>query len=612
MLNDDWDDGQLNDQTRYPASGTADGGVGLQWNLGDLAPGQSWEVTVTFFFGGAAGIQALIPDRTVGRGREVVLDASASNSVGQIVSYEWDLDGDGQFDDATGVQVTYRWDTIGQYIISVRVRDNEGRVDEDSATITVVPDRDLQIASVELQPSENLKDGQTVAVNIRIRNEGIDSVSQAFRVVAFASSGGANERLVASQDVPSLGANATTDIVMPARLRGGDSRVRIVVDYYNWVNEVSESNNAQVLEFVPVPAPDLVVSSVRIQPDAGLVDGQRAEAVVTVTNNGADTLSDFRVSLLPGVNGSPMPVNANARINGGLASGASIEVAIPFEVRAGSNQTIGAQADDLNEVGESDENNNGIRSSDPTVQQNAEARIPDIAAPDLVVEALSHVPSSDIAYGQSVRLQAVVRNAGGATLRPITVQFLIDDSSVALLDLNGIAEGASQPLSAEWTATTGTHTLHVVADPNFRVPDPNADNNRASLQLPEIIPPDLEVASLTYSPDSFVFRQRVSVAVEVHNAGQGRINAAVPVQFRIDDTPLQTVNLVPPLPPGSSQIVRVDYTAQAGQHRLQVIVDPNRTLGEANLANNVREVNLPDVPAPDVTVSDIELLPTNP
>ena len=612
MLNGDWDDGQLNDQTRYPASGTADGGVGLQWNLGDLAPGQSWEVTVTFFFGGAAGIQALIPDRTVGRGREVVLDASASNSVGQIVSYEWDLDGDGQFDDATGVQVTYRWDTIGQYIISVRVRDNEGRVDEDSATITVVPDRDLQIASVELQPSENLKDGQTVAVNIRIRNEGIDSVSQAFRVVAFASSGGANERLVASQDVPSLGANATTDIVMPVRLRGGDSRVRIVVDYYNWVNEVSESNNAQVLEFVPVPAPDLVVSSVRIQPDAGLVDGQRAEAVVTVTNNGADTLSDFRVSLLPGVNGSPMPVNANARINGGLASGASIEVAIPFEVRAGSNQTIGAQADDLDEVGESDENNNGIRSSDPTVQQNAEARIPDIAAPDLVVEALSHVPSSDIAYGQSVRLQAVVRNAGGATLRPITVQFLIDDSSVALLNLNGIAEGASQPLSAEWTATTGTHTLHVVADPNFRVPDPNADNNRASLQLPEIIPPDLEVASLTYSPDSFAFRQRVSVAVEVRNAGQGRINAAVPVQFRIDDTPLQTVNLVPPLPPGSSQIVRVDYTAQAGQHRLQVIVDPNRTLGEANLANNVREVTLPDVPAPDVTVSDIELLPTNP
>lgn len=612
MLNDDWDDGQLNDQTRYPASGTADAGVGLQWNIGDLAPGQTWEVTITFFFGGAAGIQALIPDRTVGRGREVILDASASNSVDQIVSYEWDLDNDGQFDDATGVQVPYRWDVLGQYIISVRVRDNAGRVDEDSATITVVPDRDLQVANVAITPSENLKDGQVVTATVRIRNEGVDAVSQAFRVFVLASSGGANERVVGSQDVPSLGANATTDIALPVRLRGNDSRLRVVVDYYNWVSEVSESNNGQVLEFTPVPAPDLVVSGVRIQPSEGLVDGERIEAVVTVTNNGADTLNDFRVSLLPGVTGNPMPVSGNARVSGGLAHGASTEVVIPFEVRGGVNQTIGAEVDDLNEAGESDESNNGIRSSDPTVRERAEARLPDIAQPDLIVESLSHVPSADIAYGQQVNLRAVVRNAGGATLRQIAVQFLIDDRSVTLLTLNGLAAGASQPLSADWTATSGTHTMRVVADPYFRLPDANADNNRASLDLPEIIPPDLEVVNLTFSPDTFVMRQRVSVAVEVRNAGQGRINTPVPVEFRLDDTPLRVVDLVPPIPPGSSQIVRIDYTAQTGQHRLQAIVDPYRTLGEANTANNVREVNLPDVPAPDIALSDVELLPTNP
>ncbi len=612
MLNDDWDDGQLNDQTRYPASGTADAGVGLQWNLGDLAPGQTWEVTLTFFFGGAAGIQALIPDRTVGRGREVILDASASNSVDQIVAYEWDLDNDGQFDDATGVQVPYRWDTLGQYLISVRVRDSAGRVDEDSAIITVVPDRDLQVAQVAITPSENFKDGQTVTANIRIRNEGVDPVSQAFRVAVFASSGGANERLAAYQDVPSLGANASVDIALPVRLRGNDSRLRVVTDYYNWVSETSEGNNAQLLEFAPVPAPDLVVSGVRIQPTEGLVDGQRVEAVVTVANNGADTLNDFRVSLLPGATGNPMPVSGVARVTGGLAQGASTEVVIPFEVRAGTNQTVGAQVDDLDEAGESDETNNGIRSGDPMVRERAEARIPDIAPPDLMVESLSHVPGADIAYGQEVQLRAVVRNAGGATLRPIAVQFLIDEGSVALLNLNGLAAGASQPLSASWTATSGTHTLRVVADPYFRLPDANTDNNRASLDLPEIIPPDLEIASLTFSPDTFAMRQRVSVAVEVRNVGQGRINTPVNVEFRLDDATLQVTQLVPPIPPGSSQIVRIDYTAQPGQHRLQAIVDPSRALGEANIANNVREVTLPDVPAPEVALSDLELLPTNP
>ncbi|MGC8783251.1 MAG: CARDB domain-containing protein [Armatimonadota bacterium] len=612
MLYDDWDDGQLNDQTRYPASGTADAGVGLQWNIGDLAPGQTWEVTVTFFFGGAAGIQALIPDRTVGRGREVILDASASNSVDQIVAYEWDLDNDGQFDDATGVQVPYRWDTLGQYVISVRVRDSAGRVDEDSAIITVVPDRDLQVTSVAPTPSENFKDGQTVTANIRIRNEGVDAVAQAFRVAVFASSGGANERLAAYQDVPSLGANATVDIALPVRLRGNDSRLRVVADYYNWVSETSESNNAQLLEFAPVPAPDLVVSGVRIQPAEGLVDGQRVEAVVTVANNGADTLSDFRVILLPGATGNPMPVNGVARVTGGLAQGASTEVVIPFEARAGTNQTVGAQVDDLDEAGESDETNNGIRSSDPTVRERAEVRIPDIAPPDLIVESLSHVPSADIAYGQEVQLRAVVRNAGGATLRPIAVQFLIDEGSVALLNLNGLAAGASQPLSASWTATSGTHTLRVVADPYFRLPDANTDNNRASLDLPEIIPPDLEIANLTFSPDTFAMRQRVSVAVEVRNVGQGRINTPVNVEFRLDDATLQVAQLVPPIPPGSSQIVRIDYTARPGQHRLQAIVDPSRTLGEANVANNVREVTLPDVRAPEVALSELELLPTNP
>lgn len=612
MLNQDWTDGELNNETRYPATGTADAGVGLQWNIGDLAPGQTWEVTVTFFFGGAAGIQALIPDRTVGRGREVTLDASASNSVDQIVAYEWDLDNDGQFDDASGVQVPYRWEVMGQYLISLRVRDSAGRVDEDSATITVVPDRDLQVANVSMTPSEDLRDGQVVTANLQIRNEGVDAVAQAFRVVLFASSGGVNERVVAYQDVPSLGANAVADIAQPVRLRGTDSRLRVAVDYYNWVSETSESNNGQVLEFSPVPAPDLVVSGIRIQPNEALIDGQRIEAVITVTNNGADTLNDFRVSLLPGATGNPMPVSGNDRIAGGLAQGASREVVIPFEVRGGINQTIGAQADDLNEAGESDETNNGIRSSDPTVRERAEASIPDIAQPDLIVESLSHVPGADIAYGQEVNLQAVVRNAGGTTLRHITVQFLMDNGSLGVLGLDGLAAGASQPVAINWVATTGTHTMRVVADPYFRVPDANADNNLASLNLPEVIPPDLQIVNLTFSPDTFAMRQRVSVALEVTNAGQGRINATVPVHFKLDDTWLQTVNLVPPLPPGASQIVRIDYVAQPGQHRLQAIVDPYQMLGEANVANNVREVALPNVPAPDVALSDVELLPTNP
>ena len=48
---DDWDDGQLNDMNRWPAVGTDDVGVGLQWNVGNLGLGDTAEITITFFFG---------------------------------------------------------------------------------------------------------------------------------------------------------------------------------------------------------------------------------------------------------------------------------------------------------------------------------------------------------------------------------------------------------------------------------------------------------------------------------------------------------------------------------------------------------------------------------
>ena len=54
----DYNDGDLNNQNRYPAAGTEDAGTGLQWNLGSLATGSSTSVTVTFWFGVPAGEEA--------------------------------------------------------------------------------------------------------------------------------------------------------------------------------------------------------------------------------------------------------------------------------------------------------------------------------------------------------------------------------------------------------------------------------------------------------------------------------------------------------------------------------------------------------------------------
>lgn len=89
---------------------------------------------------------------------EVKFDASASvDPDGYLEDYEWDLDGDGNFDDATGKTVTHEFEKIGKYTVSLRVTSTTGEFDiaekeidvkkesnpEPIITITNEPDRFL-------------------------------------------------------------------------------------------------------------------------------------------------------------------------------------------------------------------------------------------------------------------------------------------------------------------------------------------------------------------------------------------------------------------------------------------------------------------------------------
>lgn len=77
---------------------------------------------------------------TVKPGARIVLDASASSDLeGDALTYVWDLDGDGEFDDATGPTATFRANRPpGSYPVAVQVSDgSESSVDE--TVVNVVP-----------------------------------------------------------------------------------------------------------------------------------------------------------------------------------------------------------------------------------------------------------------------------------------------------------------------------------------------------------------------------------------------------------------------------------------------------------------------------------------
>ena len=52
-------------------------------------------------------------------------------------TFSWDLDNDGEFDDATGSEAEWSWDTAGSYTIGLKVVDDVGQEDTDSATVTI-------------------------------------------------------------------------------------------------------------------------------------------------------------------------------------------------------------------------------------------------------------------------------------------------------------------------------------------------------------------------------------------------------------------------------------------------------------------------------------------
>lgn len=79
-------------------------------------------------------------DQAVFAGQSVTLSASASSDPdGGVLTYAWDLNNDGQYDDASGVTPAISFNQIGDHIIGLRVTNDGGLSDTDTVTVTVLP-----------------------------------------------------------------------------------------------------------------------------------------------------------------------------------------------------------------------------------------------------------------------------------------------------------------------------------------------------------------------------------------------------------------------------------------------------------------------------------------
>ncbi len=529
--------------------------------------------------GGPGFVRAEVPDVTVGRTRDFVLDASASTSSGTIVSYEWDLDNDGDFDDATGAQVHHHFDRLGNFIVRVQVTDNAGRVASDSALVTVKPNVDLVVASLAIEPSSGLSDGAPITLKAVVRNDGPDSLTLPF-TVQFEAGG----RVVERHGVRSLLAGAETEVAVATKARGGTRQFKVVADPDNAVTEIAEDNNAQTLDVAAIPAPDLSLTNLTISPDTNLSDGQQAQVAATVANTGISTTSNFDVAVF--VDGG---LFASRTVNG-MATGQSQVITIPLKVHV-SQRVVKVVVDGGDKVGESNEDTN-VR----------ELNLPDIPPPDLTVTELKTVPASGIGLGQKVTLQATIRNAGATTLTPFRVDFTLAGKPYTQ-QVAGLAGGQSQTVEVVVTAEAGEQNLQVIVDPMRVVLESNENNNSAQLNFGVAVP-DLQLTKLTLRPEAgFTSGDTISVAATIQLNGSGRLIAPVAVRLFDNANSIGGRTLDAGLTAGQTVTLGFSWRATPGAHTLRVVADPDNKLPEPDENNNASSLPLPDVPFPDLAVS---------
>ena len=286
------------------------------------------------------------------------------------------------------------------------------------------------------------------------------------------------ETLGEDYKVSSLPGGGTFKLQIPYQVtKEGTNTVQIIADAQNNVAESDETNNVGTFEFTAatIARPDLTIPD-----EGGLIlsgtpqPGVPFDVQVKISNIGGEASSACKLLV---TRGNPQTDGcdrlAEAEIPA-LAVGASTVVKVRLTFTE-NEDNIFFYADSGNEIVESNENNNLIRTS-----------LTVAALPDLFVNensiSLSH---TDISKGSTVEIKILVANLG--SVDSSATKLLVyrgtpeaaDKQLLGTLDVPEIKAGASHECSVLWNPAPGEQKISVIADPENTVNEANETNNTA-------------------------------------------------------------------------------------------------------------------------------------
>jgi immune inhibitor A len=179
---------------------------------------------------------------TVTAGEEVTFDASASTDDAAGLTYAWDF-GDGSA--ATGEVAHHSYSTAGTKVATLRVTDAGGLTAEDTVTITVLAQPDLQVTSL-VASNTQAKQGQKVTFTATVANTG--GSSAAASQTRFTLDGSTAVGTVAAGAIDAGSSRQVAVELTTSSLRG-DHQMRATADHDAAVAESNEGNNSAVRAF---------------------------------------------------------------------------------------------------------------------------------------------------------------------------------------------------------------------------------------------------------------------------------------------------------------------------------------------------------------------------
>ena len=340
-------------------------------------------------------------------------------------------------------------------------------------------------------------------------------------------------------------------------------------------------NNVYSEALGDIALPDLIVEDVKTIPTTGLAQGMVVELLATVKNAGQAT-APANARVVFEVDGATIGNKAVGRV---LQGQDQVVLALPWTVTAGTH-TFQAVADPTEVVIEALESNN--TSELLTLNGGDPVGLPDLTVSDLVWDK----PTPN--QGETVNLAAKVWNIGARTTLPVLVSFDVDGHTIAtqtyqagLEAMDPETPSAAKTVTATWTAESGSaHRIAVHVDhPLSIVPETNENNNVLFRDFGVVAAPDLVVDSITADPVDPDQGDTVTLTATVRNAG-GATTQNIPVRFSVDGTTLIDRIIGGGLSAGASDTVNATWTARAGEHTVQAMVNASSVIAESNEGNN--------------------------